>query len=345
MKTSVFLPSYLVPGSGTDHARQMLRFATHAEELGFEALFVTDHLLTAQRFYRVAWTEPLTTLAHAAALTERIALGTSVLVLPARNPVLLAKEIATLQHLSGGRFIFGVGTGWYGPEFEATGGARSQRGRRTDEVLAATMLLLQGGAHTFEGRYYRFHDVAVEPAAPPPPVWVAGGRQYEHETSPDGPNMVPAVLDRISRWDGWIARTTATDEQIAMDLQDIDVTLARRGVDRRARGFAVANESFCWLSERTRRSEVIEEQQRRMLAVISDERPWDYIESVYLTGTIDDIQRRIQFRVDAGIEHLLVHTMTPDLGQLDLFAKHILEPFRSVQPRGLTTHTLREAGD
>ena len=67
-----------------------------------------------------------------------------------------------------------------------------------------------------------------------------------------------------------------------------------------------------------------------MLAVVSDERPWDYIEAVYLTGTIDDIQRRIQERIDVGVEHLFLHTMTADLGQLDLFAKHILEPFANV---------------
>lgn len=344
MKVSVFLPSYLIPESGGDHARQMLRFAVHAEELGFESLFVTDHLLTARRFYRVGWTEALMTLTHAAAVTERVRLGTSILVLPTRQPVVLAKEIATLQHLSGGRFIFGVGTGWYEPEFEATGGSRAQRGRRTDEVLEATMRLLSGGEQSYEGRYYRFEHVAVEPAAKVPPVWVAGGRQYEHAASPDRPTMAPAVLDRICRWDGWIARTTASDEQIAMDLREISSELAARGVDRGKSGFAVANESFCWLSEAGRRSDVIAEQQSRMLRVISAERPWDYIETVYLTGSIDDIQRRIQYRIDAGIEHLLLHTMTPDLEQLDLFAKHIVEPFRAAEPRSRLVRPLEEAG-
>lgn len=332
MKTSVFLPSYLLGDRGEDHARQMRRFAVHAEELGFAGLFVTDHLLTANRFYRVSWTEPMTTLVHAAAVTSGIQLGTSVLVLPTRNPVHLAKEIATLQHLSGGRFVYGVGTGWYDREFEAVGGKRPQRGRRTDEVLEASMRLLRGGEQSFEGRHYAFRDVAVEPRTTPPPVWVAGGRQYDHAASPERPEMAPAVLDRICRWDGWIARTTASDEQIAMDLVDIDAELARRGTDRRTKGFTVANESFCWLVEGGRRADVVAEQQRRMLRVISDERPWDYIESVYLTGTVDEIQQRIQRRVDAGVEHLLLHTLTPDLAQLDLFAKHVLEPFKAVSP-------------
>jgi hypothetical protein len=77
----------------------------------------------------------------------------------------------------------------------------------------------------------------------------------------------------------------------------------------------------------------VEEQKRYMLGVVSDERPWDYIEAVYLTGTIDDIQKRIQQRVDAGVEEIFLHTMTADLSQLELFAKHILKPFERVEAK------------
>src|SRR2546425_663524 len=139
MKLGVFLPSYLIPGEESRHADQIRRFAVRAEELGFDSLFITDHLLPAHRFYRVSWTEPLVTLAHVAAVTSRVLLGTSILVLPTRSPVVLAKEISTLQHLCGGRFVYGIGAGWYDKEFEATGSARSQRGPRTDEVLEASM--------------------------------------------------------------------------------------------------------------------------------------------------------------------------------------------------------------
>ena len=65
-----------------------------------------------------------------------------------------------------------------------------------------------------------------------------------------------------------------------------------------------------------------------MLQVVSDGRPWEYIEAVYLTGTIEDVQRRIQSRIDIGVEHMFLHTMSADLGQLDLFSRHLLEPFR-----------------
>jgi probable F420-dependent oxidoreductase len=332
MKVGVFVPSYLLPSQTELHGGQIRRFAARAEELGFDSLFITDHLLTATRFYRVSWTEPMITLAHVAAVTERVMLGTSVLVLPTRQPVVLAKEIATLQHLSGGRFIYGIGTGWYPPEFESTGGTSRQRGARTDEVLEASMQLLRGRNVTFEGTHYAMHDITVEPQSHVPPVWVAGGQQLAHEASPDQARMAPKVLDRICRWDGWIARPTAEPRQIAEDLAVIDEELIRRGRPRAQTGFAVAHENFCWLTEKTNRDEVIAEQQRYLLGVVSDERPWDYIETVYLTGTVDDIQKRIQQRVDAGVEHIFLHTMTADLEQLDLFAKHILEPFKKVEP-------------
>lgn len=66
-----------------------------------------------------------------------------------------------------------------------------------------------------------------------------------------------------------------------------------------------------------------------MLQAVSDGRPWEYIEAVYLTGTIEEVQRRIQSRIDIGVEHMFLHTMSADLGQLDLFARHLLEPFRA----------------
>ena len=333
MKVGVFVPSYLLPGQEAKHADQVRRFATKAEDLGFDSLFITDHLLTAERFYRVSWTEPMMTLSHVAAVTSRVKLGTSILVLPTRQPVVLAKEIATLQHLSGGRFIYGVGTGWYPPEFESTGSTRQQRGARTDEVLEASMKLLKGAHVNFEGKYYRLNDVTVEPLTHLPPVWVAGGQQYAHEASPDKPEMSPNVLARICRWDGWIARPTSHPSQIAADLALIDAELARGGTSRAAKKFTVAHENFCWLSESASRDSAVEEQKRYMLGVVSDERPWDYIEAVYLTGTIDDIQKRIQQRVDAGVEEIFLHTMTADLSQLELFAKHILKPFERVEAK------------
>ena len=73
-----------------------------------------------------------------------------------------------------------------------------------------------------------------------------------------------------------------------------------------------------------------EVQQARFGDVVSDERPWDYIENVYMSGTIDEIQAKVQARIDAGVEYLMLHTMSADVGQLELIAKHIIEPFGGV---------------
>jgi len=333
MKLGVFLPTYLLPGQTEAHGNQIRHFAEKAEDLGFDSLFATDHLLTAARFYRVSWTEPLTTLAFAAAVTQRVRLGTSILVLPTHNPVVLAKEIATLQDLSGDRYIYGVGTGWYPPEFESTGGTSAQRGRRTDEVLEASIELLSTSNASYHGEYCNFDEITVEPRRALPPVWVAGGRQLSHAASPDKDAMVPRVLKRVCRWNGWIARPTSTPSQTALDLSEIDQELERQGTNRSERGFTVAHENFCFISEKSTREEALAEQKEGMLGVVSDERPWDYIETVYLTGTIDDIQQQIQSRIDAGIEYMFLHTMTADHRQLELFARHILKPFANATPK------------
>ena len=103
-------------------------FARTVEDLGFDSLFITDHLLAAKRFYSVSFLEPLSALAVAAGVTERVRLGTSILIMPLRNPVMLAKELATLQFLSENRLILGAGVGWNEAEYDGDG--RAQVGAR-----------------------------------------------------------------------------------------------------------------------------------------------------------------------------------------------------------------------
>src|SRR4029078_1395750 len=104
---------------------------------------------------------PLNALAYAAPLTSKVKIATGILVLPVRHPVLLAKEISTLCHLSDNRYLFGVGPGWDAREFEGAGSRGGERGGRTDEIIEAVTLLLSRPSASFEGRYYRFHDVTI----------------------------------------------------------------------------------------------------------------------------------------------------------------------------------------
>lgn len=325
MKFGVFLPSFLFPGTGLEHAAQVRAFARRAEELGFESLWITDHIITATRFYAVSWLDSLITLSHVAAVTERVQLGTSIVILPVRQPAVLAKEIATLQHLSGGRYIYGIGTGWYAPEFEACGVHKSERGARTDEVLEASMALLSGPDVTYEGKYYRLPGVTVEPLTTPPPVWVAGGRQLVHPSSPEKSEMHPNVLRRIVGSDGWIARPTCPPDLIAVDMAEIREARAAAGVAERP--FTMAHENFVYIVEGDDEEAVVAEQQRAYQRLTGGARPWDYIGAVYLNGTVKKIQSMVAERKALGIEHMFLHTLTADLDQLELIAKHIVEPF------------------
>jgi alkanesulfonate monooxygenase SsuD/methylene tetrahydromethanopterin reductase-like flavin-dependent oxidoreductase (luciferase family) len=263
------------------------------------------------------------TLSHVAAVTDRVKLGTSILILPVRPPAVLAKEIATLHWLSGDRYIYGIGTGWYGPEFEACGVHKSERGARTDEVLAATLGLFAGPDVHFHGAHYDLDGVTVEPHLEhPPPVWVAGGSQLAHETSPEFGGMHPNVLRRIASADGWIARPTCPPELIAQDLAEIRATRATA-----APAITVAHENFTWIEESNDRDAVTAIQQERFGTIVSDERPWEYVEQVYMPGTVDEIQAKVQARVDVGVEYMMLHTLTADIEQVRLIAEHIVEPF------------------
>lgn len=326
MKFGVFLPSFIVPGREHDHPAAVRRFAQRAEELGFDSLWITDHIITAHRFYRVSWLDALMTLSHVAAVTEQVRLGTSILILPVRQPAVLAKEIATLHYLSDHRYIYGIGTGWYGPEFTACGVDKSERGGRTDEVLDATMALFGGEPVEYHGRYYDLDGVTVEPRLdPPPPVWAAGGSQLPHDTSPEQPVMHPNVLRRIVHSDGWIARPTCPPDLIASDLALISAERERLGLTS---DLTIAHENFTWIEETGTADRIRSEQQARFGAIVSDERPWEYIDEVYMPGTIDEIQAKVQRRVDAGVEYMMLHTLTADIEQLELIAKHIVEPFQ-----------------
>jgi hypothetical protein len=187
---------------------------------------VIDHLLHAPGLYGMPWLEPLATLTWAGALAPDVKLGTGILVLPLRHPVVLAKEIATLDYLSGGRLTLGIGPGWYPDEFRAVGSRIDERGERTDEVLAAVRRLLTEDHVTFEGRFYRFEDVTIEPRPPVmPEVWVSGGSRIPDPEYHDVPVLATSVLNRILGADTWLSRCSGNQELVKRDWQQIKAAL------------------------------------------------------------------------------------------------------------------------
>jgi probable F420-dependent oxidoreductase len=323
----VFLPSFIWSGDGGERAKGIVGFAREVEELGFDSIWITDHLLAAQQFYSVSFLEPLTTLALVAGVTDRVKLGTSVLVTPIREPVLLAKQVATLQFLSNNRFILGAGIGWYPPEYAATGVKKSERGPRTDEILDIIIPLLEGKTVTYQGRFYSIEDVLVEPRpSQRPEIWIGGGSQLADAGSPDLPRFVEAVKARILRTEGWIPRPTCPPEDIARDWEELQAYLSQHGRDPSE--LAVAHENFFHFSATQDPGKARAEQHEAMLRVMSEARGPDYLERVYLFGTPDQVVASLQARIDAGVQRFMLHTMTPDPAQLEQWATHIIPHVR-----------------
>jgi probable F420-dependent oxidoreductase len=169
----VVLPNY---GGGNLRDRA-LRVAESAEELGFDSVWSTEHLLVgdeaAGTFTRIL--DSMTTIAWLAGRTERIALGTSIVILPLHHPVRLAKEAVTLQELSGRRLRLGVGVGWHEAEFGFLGVPFRARGSRADEQIRL-MRALWAGETEFHGRHWSFSGAHFAPLPDPAPeLWVGGG--------------------------------------------------------------------------------------------------------------------------------------------------------------------------
>jgi probable F420-dependent oxidoreductase len=161
------------------------RLARAAEAAGFESLWVADHVVLPdpplpQRPMApdMRLLEPVVMLTFYAALTTHIRLATGVIVLPQRHPLVLAKQLATLDVLSNGRLMFGLGVGWCEPEFRALGVPFKQRGRLGDEYLAAMRAIWTQAKPAYEGRYVAFAGVQARPQPlqrPTPPI-IIGGR-------------------------------------------------------------------------------------------------------------------------------------------------------------------------
>ena len=192
MRLGIHLPQ-IGRKAGPDAIR---RAAIQAEALGFADLWVSEHVIlpkAAPYPPSPAFLEPILTLTWAAAVTERVGLGTSVIVLPMHHPVPLAKQIASLQYLSGGRVIFGIGVGWLEAEFAALGAPFRQRGRRMDESIALMRALWNEDPVSFEARYVtaEIKEMRMQPQPPRPiPIWVGGSSE-------------PALARAVRLCDGW----------------------------------------------------------------------------------------------------------------------------------------------
>ncbi|HSI97601.1 MAG TPA: TIGR03619 family F420-dependent LLM class oxidoreductase [Gaiellaceae bacterium] len=172
MHLGLILPNF-GEGSSPDGIRQA---AESAEDLGFDSVWATEHIIVGPEgvnpYGRVY--APLVTLGWIAGFTERVALGTSILLAPLHHPIHLAKEAATLQELSGGRLLLGLGMGWHEDEFRYLGVEFRGRGRRADEGIRLVRALWRG-ERNFTGEHWSLEDATFAPLPDPEPeLWFGG---------------------------------------------------------------------------------------------------------------------------------------------------------------------------
>jgi probable F420-dependent oxidoreductase len=222
---SIPLPAYLVDPAF---------MARTAEDLGFESFWCAEHpfmpVKTTSRFPAAEdgvipetyahFVDPFVALARASGMTSRIKLGTGIVLVPERHPLLLAKEVATLDLFSGGRFLFGIGAGWLREETEIMGGDFDHRWTQTRESVLAMKELWTKPEASFDGRYYKFPAVKSNPKPaqkPHPPVLLGGAAKN--------------VLQRVVAWgDGWLPNRV-TPEQLRESRATLDRLATEAGRD------------------------------------------------------------------------------------------------------------------
>ena len=234
MKYGAFLP-HIGPLANGDVMTNIRTTAQNAEALGFDSVWTGDHIVIpvdiASRYPYTAsgsfpmnpqapLLEPLTVLSFVAACTTKIRLGTAVLVLPHRNAVVTAKTVATLDVLSRGRVILGVGVGWMEEEFKAVNASFADRGPLSDEAVAVMKELWTSEHPSFSGKFHRFPEVACEPRPvqkPHPPIWLGG-------------HTGPALRRIVEYGDGWAA-VVFSPQEFAERLDKLKEKAAKAGRD------------------------------------------------------------------------------------------------------------------
>lgn len=326
VRFGVYLPAYYLPGETAPSARFLADYARRAEALGFERLWAIDHLFVSPPSYRVAFLDPITVLAVAAPVTERVTLGPGILVLPLRDPVLTAKALATLDVLSGGRAIFGAGVGWDQQEFAACQIDRRTRGRRMDEMLEIIRGLWEHPSFSYAGEHFVLRDVRLEPRPiqhPSLPLWLAAGSvppgTSQHITAQ--PGYAPTrAMRRVARYGDALMSAYRSIPHgdttwLVQDRATLDRLLRQEG--RRPDDVAHATQEHALI--------VPDGSAERVRAAVTrfTQKPFDEVAPYYLLGTAEEIIPQIRARIAAGIREVAINFIDPDPMQLELFARDV----------------------
>ncbi len=319
---------YPVPFANIDDAVEL---AVTAERLGFDSVWGNDHVST-QHYVRSEYDEPprfydpLTYLAYVAASTTTLRLATCVLVLPFRHPVVAAKQAATLDQLSGGRLVLGVGVGAYREEFEAMYPGRSMhRGRYVGEFLDSLALLFSERRASYSGEFIRFDDVESYPKPVQDPLPILSGGN-----SPGSRRRAATMAN------GWLP-ACLTPAEYAAGLDEIRHIAAESGREA-ARPFDATMQLVVSLHDRHEgaverfRSSQVHRHLASLGASTMKGRLADPLEARNLVGTPDDVGEQVQSYLEAGVETFAgllfaADTVAEELEALERFSEQVIAPF------------------
>jgi probable F420-dependent oxidoreductase len=312
MKFGICLPTYPF---GMQPSREAIeKVARAGERLGYDSLWTSDHILPPRDKPRYGnLYEALTTLAFLAGITTRVGLGTSVLVLPLRDPRLVAKQVATIDALSGGRVILGIGVGWMEDEFRNVGAEFRRRGRRVDEAIRAMRTLWTEPDPVFAGEFYQFRDVFCEPRPAR-----AGGPRLEI-----GGYGAATLRRTATLGDAWHADDMTPDKLAEMGRElralaqakgrNVSITL-RRTVDVRPAAAAAGR-----LVPPTEAGGI-------------QAGKWTGGTAGALSGSADDIRRGVEEVAALGVDHFVCQfeqaNLEEHIASVEVFADAVIAPFK-----------------
>ncbi len=306
MKFSVAIPTgmeglmYPVPFTTPE---TMVRIAEEAESLGFHSVWGNDHL-TTQEYVAKEWKKapnyfcPITSLAYLAAKTENLRLATGVVVLPLRDPIILAKQAATIDHLSKGRFILGTGLGAYKEEFKAVNPdiPLSKRGKMVDESLAALKVLFSEKRATFSGEFYKFENVELypKPYQRPLPLYIGGNaRKNTERVAKYGTGWFPASLSP-PEIEKMLDKMKKELKDEGRSLSEIDIAPQFCVCIAETRNQALKN---------FKRSQLYKHLLSLRESTLKDQ-PIESLEEINLVGTPEEIIKKVEAYREVGVTHM-----------------------------------------
>ncbi len=291
------------------NVQDVLRIVRRAEEAGFWSIQVPEHILVPRSetgALHPLMPDPLVLGAAIAMVTQRVKIFFNVLVLPYHHPIRLAKALATLDQVSGGRVVAGLGVGWLAPEFKALGVPMNERGAIMDEGLAVMKALWTQEYTTFKGRYVQIEDAAFEPKPvqkPHIPIWIGGGVRRSYQRA--------AALG-----DGWhpLSRPRA---QLEAETAEVKRLLGQHG--KRIEDF-----TFSYTADFGGRDELIKAYAYRSGAS----------EPIVLSERTAEAAKPIDALRRLGFSHLMVRTPAANASQMletiDRFAEAVIRPLGTI---------------